>query len=277
MKLTNLIQVKGYEAGRNGNMLVALDEKLIQDMSYKTEKKVYDIKMLVTTANVKNLEDQEYLRRFTDGTVDVSRVIVVGKKFLHLFNKTQLILLAERNHREDVIETAACDEEVISYGHVQTISQYGSFRSQMAFNKERKIMEFDERKAGNGLKKQNRKELRKAKKAAKKGEPLTPEMDKEKAQEYMSSVKDVAKDFIDADTSMTDEEKAEVKEVINNIQGGVPVTESAVEAAEEAPKKGGIFQAGGKQSKKATGNKKDPVAEAQAVADAAAALNPATT
>lgn len=275
MKLTNLIQVKGYEAGRNGNLLVALDEKLIQDMSYKTEKKVYDIKMLVTTANVKNQEDQEYLRRFTDGTVDVSRVIVVGKKFLHLFNKTQLILLAERNHREDVVETASCDEEVVSYGHVQTISQFGSFRSQMAFNKERKIMEFDERKAGNGLKKQNRKELRKAKKAAKKGEPLTPEMDKEKAQEYMDSVKDVAKDFIDADTTMTAEEKEEVKEVINNIQGGVPVTESAVEAAEEAAKKTGLFQAGGKQKK--TANKKDPVAEAQEVANAAAALNPQTT
>lgn len=273
MKITNLIQVKNYEAGRNANLLVALDDQLIQELSYKTDKKTYDIRMLITTANVTNPEDQNYLRRFTDGTVDCSRVIVVGKKFLHLFNKTQLILLAERNHREDVIDSASCDEEVVSYGHVQTISQFGSFRSQMAFNKERRIMEFDERRAGNGLKKQNKKELKKAKKAAKKGESLKPEMSQEKATEYMENVKKVAADFIDADTDLSEEEKAAAKSLIDKAY------DETAQVSEADDQKVVSFQESDKdkQKKHEKKDKKDPVAEAKEVADAAAALNPATT
>lgn len=253
MKINNLIQIKGYEAGKNGNLLVALDEELVQKQNYATDKKTYNIRMLVTTANVTTEEGQRYLRKFTDGTVDCSRIIIVNKKFLHLFNKTQLILLAERNHREDVIENASCDEEVVSYGHVQTISQYGKMRSTMAFNKERKIMEHDEKKAGGALKSYNKRELKKIEKAAKKGTPPAEQcFDDQEIEEFEEGVKDIAKRVLQ-DEVQTPEDQ----ELLN-------------EAVEEVTK---TVAKDVKQDKKAAKQEKKE-ATAQDVAKAAAQLNP---
>lgn len=165
MKLNNLIQVKGYEAGKNGNMLVSLDDKLVQDRNWNNGKKEFDIKMLLTTAYVDDPEDQAQLAKYTDGTSPVDRVIVVSKKFCRLFNKTQLILLHERNAREDVVDDVACYEEVESYGRVETYRQFGKFRSKMAFDKERKIMEKDEIKAGKAMHKFQKKQEKQVKKA----------------------------------------------------------------------------------------------------------------
>ena len=172
MKLNNLINVKGYEAGRNGNMLVSLDDKLVQEKNWNNGKKDFDIKMLLCTAYVDDPEARAELEKYTDGTAPVDRIIVVSKKFCRLFNKTQLILLHERNAREDVADDVSCFEEIESYGRVETIRQFGKFRSKMAFDKERKIMEASEMKAGKAMNKLQKKQEKEVKKAMNSGKNL---------------------------------------------------------------------------------------------------------
>lgn len=146
MKITNLLSVKGYEAGRGGNLLVAIDEDLVAK-AYRVNDKTMHIRPLICTAYIKNPADQERLRKHTDGNTAVDRVIVVSKKFQGLFNKTQLILLERQNAIEDVTDPD-CDAEVQAYAEVAAMAKFGVFRSRMAFNKARKMLEKDETKVG---------------------------------------------------------------------------------------------------------------------------------
>jgi len=148
MKLTNLVTIKGYAAGKNGNMLVSLDDKLVQERAYSTAKKDYNIRMLICTAYVEDPESQAELAKHADQYTPTDRVIVISKKFMHLLPKTRLILLMNENAQASIEDEVSSNYEAVSYGHVETIANFGRLRSSLAFNKARKIMERDERKAG---------------------------------------------------------------------------------------------------------------------------------
>ena len=144
MQLTNLIRIKGYAAGQNGNMLVSLDDKLVQDMKWPTKRQPKQVKMMITTAYVDDPATREFLRQYTDGNSPTDRIIVVNHDFTLLFNKTKLILLNNENAKRDVEYTVSCDSEAESYGHITTMAQYGRIRSKMAFDKARRKRELSE-------------------------------------------------------------------------------------------------------------------------------------
>ena len=180
MKITNLLVVKNYEAGRDGNLLVAIDEELVAK-AYRVNDKTMNIRPLICTAYVKNPEDQKRLKKHTDGETPVDRVIVVSKKFQSLFNKTQLILLEKQNAIEDVTDPDS-DVEVQVYAEVAAIAKFGVFRSKMAFHKAQSILEKDEVKVGKKLhanekkrEKETKKNFRKAAKKQKLGDILEPD------------------------------------------------------------------------------------------------------
>lgn len=180
MKITNLLAVKNYEAGRDGNLLVAIDEELVAK-AYRVNDKTMNICPLICTAYVKNPDDQKRLRKHTDGKTPVDRVIVVSKKFQSLFNKTQLILLEKQNAIEDVTDPDS-DVEVQVYAEVAAMAKFGVFRSKMAFHKAQSILEKDEVKVGKKLysnekkrEKETKKNFRKAAKKQKLGDILEPD------------------------------------------------------------------------------------------------------
>lgn len=180
MKITNLLAVKNYEAGRDGNLLVAIDEELVAK-AYRVNDKTMNIRPLICTAYVKNPEDQKRLKKHTDGETPVDRVIVVSKKFQSLFNKTQLILLEKQNAIEDVTDPDS-DVEVQVYAEVAAMAKFGVFRSKMAFHKAQSILEKDEVKVGKKLhatekkrEKETKKNFRKAAKKQKLGDILEPD------------------------------------------------------------------------------------------------------
>ena len=161
MKLTNLIEVKGYAAGRNGNLLVSLDDDLVQEHAYRTNKKEYKIRMMICTAYIDDPNTRQLLAdKYTDGSVQTDRIIVVSKKFMKLFPKTKLILLFNQNAREEILGSASCDKEVDSFGHVETMAKFGIIRSRLAFDKARKYQEKFERKAASPYGRFVRKEMK---------------------------------------------------------------------------------------------------------------------
>lgn len=191
MNITNLVQIKNYEAGKNGNLLVALDDNLVQTQHWSNNKKVFDIRMLLCTAYVDSLEAQDKLREYTDGSVPVNRIIVVSRKFMRLFNKTQLILLYERNVREDVLGKCGCYEEIDSYGKMETVRKYGKFRSKMAFDKERKLSEKDIYRTGKAMKRYDKKVEKEVQKGTKDAANIVKNMSKEDIQDIEEDIMDM--------------------------------------------------------------------------------------
>ena len=164
MKLTNLVSIKGYSAGLGGNLLVSLDDKLVQDRAYATAKKDYSVRMLICTARVEDPAAQEELRKHVDAFTPVDRVIVVSKKFMRLLPKTRLILLMNENSQAMIEDEVSSNYEAESFGHVETMANFGVIRSSIAFSKARKLREKDERRAGSACKRFYRKTSRQLKK-----------------------------------------------------------------------------------------------------------------
>lgn len=165
MKITTLLTVKNYEAGRDGNLLIAIDDEMIAK-AYNINGKVLNVKPLICTAYIRDKNAQEKLKKHTNNT-PFDRVIVVNKKFQSLFNKTQLILLERQNALEDVVDPDT-DVEVRVYADVAAMAKYGALRSKIAFHKAGHIMEKAECKIGRKLHAVEKKSDRNTKKNLKK-------------------------------------------------------------------------------------------------------------
>ena len=163
MKITNLIEIKNYAAGQNGNLLVSLDDNLVQEQSFAElgAGKESQVKMLICVAYVDDEAAQEILARYVDDPeiTPVDRVIVVSKRFLRLCNKKKLILLERQNRLEDDIEvTSNMDKQ--SYANIMTIGEYGRFFSRLAFRTEDRVRERSESRIGGRVHRAMRKGMR---------------------------------------------------------------------------------------------------------------------
>jgi hypothetical protein len=169
MKITNLVSIKKYRAGHDGNLLVSLDENLETKLGLHVGDKSEGVHMLICTAYVSDKNEQEILKKHCDDATPYDRVIVVNSKFLKLFNKTQLILLERQNAKEDFESDPSCDMDPIIHAEIATFTKYGTWRSTMAFDKERKMREKDEVAIGKARHKENKASARKCKRAMRNG------------------------------------------------------------------------------------------------------------
>ena len=161
MKITNLVTIKGYEAGKGGNLLVSLDDQLCQDIAHG--KKGRHVNMMICTAFLK--EESPVLMKHVDVDTRADRVIVVSKKFMRLGNKKQLALLLRENIAN---QTESTNSEVCrSEGNIAAYEAYGKIVAGMAISKADKVIRRSEKKCATGLHHQYKKDARLAKKAAK--------------------------------------------------------------------------------------------------------------
>jgi hypothetical protein len=172
MKITNIVTIKNYDAGRNGNLLVSLDENLENNLGYHVKDQAKTVKMLICTAVVSDPNEQAILKKHCDDSTPCDRVIVVSSQFLKLFNKTQLILIERQNAKED-FPMENCDMDTQIHAEIETMTRFGTWRSMMAFDKERKIREKDEKEIGKARHSEYKSNTRKNARAMKKGGKLS--------------------------------------------------------------------------------------------------------
>lgn len=153
MKITNLISIKNYEAGKNGNLLVSLDEEL-SATSFYIDGKNFGVRALLLTAYVSDWQSQETLKKHVDGNTSYDRVIVVNKRFLRLGNRTQRILLERQNAKENYGSHVSNDLESQAYADIACIEKFGAFHSLRAMKKAGKIVEDSVKKVGKAKRKE---------------------------------------------------------------------------------------------------------------------------
>ena len=168
MKLTNMISIKGYNAGKEGNMLISLDTQLrVGDCSFISPKgQEKHVECMICTATVDLPEDQNILEELVDDDTPCNKVIVVNKQFLKLSNKKQLALLEIQNAMLEV-ETPQTNVSRRSYGEIAAIEKYGKIAVRTAIKKERKEAHRSIFKAATGLHRQYKKDVKQEKKLQK--------------------------------------------------------------------------------------------------------------
>lgn len=154
MKLEKIAQIKNYAAGRNGNLIVFLVPDLKLETTYMSPngKKERTIKPYIATAEIP-LQLQDKISKMVDDATYSDKVIVVNSAFMHLFNKTQLALLARQNGKENFVGSLTehptdIDRQVA--GNVAAIKTVGQIRARMAMGKADKRVMKDSAKAARG-------------------------------------------------------------------------------------------------------------------------------
>ena len=191
MKLTNIVSIKGYDAGKNGNMLVGLDENLVLDTTYTNPKgtRQREIKPYICTAEI-SAESAKMLRSKygVDANTYCDRIIVVNKGFMRLFNKTQLALLARQNGKENYEHAGANETDVDRQvaGDVRCLQVAGKLVGNHAMKKADKRIHKQANKAARGYHR-----------AYKKGVDLTQHMCPEDLENMIEDMFDDINDVID--------------------------------------------------------------------------------
>ena len=154
MVLNNFVVIKGYEAGKGGNMLVSLDENLLildnAIIDYKGRQK--SVTTLICTAIIKDEKVIDSIAEMVDQDTPANRVIVVSKKFTKLPKKRQLALLEIQNSAialESKFDTSNMSRR--AYGEICAIERYGKLAVRCAVKKERKVLDKSIAKASKGL------------------------------------------------------------------------------------------------------------------------------
>lgn len=148
LKIDTLANVKGYPAGKNGNLLTFVVDKLqpVVVISPKGDEK--PVAVMCCTATVKDSEVREYLGKMCDTITPSDKIILVSKAFMRLWNKTQLALLtienckANKEYRNyasaydaDTGEVFSFDQNGTIIGEVLAIERYGKIRAIHAINR----------------------------------------------------------------------------------------------------------------------------------------------
>ena len=164
MKLNNLVQIANYEAGKNGNLLVSLDDELCIKLNANVEKS--PIKLMIAGAKVTNDEAIKHFEEMVDNDTPCNMVIVVNSKFMKLSNKKQLALLQYQNLKlQERNVSHECDEYAEVAAAVLTRKYHG--RAANVIHKAMTYKERGEKKAAKALIKQDKADEKQAKKVAK--------------------------------------------------------------------------------------------------------------
>lgn len=171
INLTNLVNIEGYAAGENGNLLVSLSDDLYikKTVEGKKKDKDYYINFLITTAAVSG-SDADKLAEHCDEFTSPEYVILVSKKFMKLSKKRQLVLLIIENSKAGRFENDMLDEAETD-GRIEAIEEYGYFAYRGATRKAARLPERGIKKVGkrtHRLYKKDQKIMKEAEKAAEK-------------------------------------------------------------------------------------------------------------
>lgn len=164
MKLTNLVEIKNYPAGKGGNMLVALDEELCVNREYSYKGKTRKVQAMICTAYCANSDATSELQKHVDSVSPYTAIIVVNAKFMKISNKKQLALLERENAMLSVADPESSIEAGV-IGDMAAIEKYGR-QANRALNKAHRFMRRSEKKAAKGLHKAYKKATKVAKNVA---------------------------------------------------------------------------------------------------------------
>lgn len=90
IELNSLINVDGYTDGKNGYLLVSVNDYVfvahLKKQQYPFEISKTAVKPMMAIAQIENQRAQAMLRKYTDSKTPVDKIIVVNSKFLHWRN-----------------------------------------------------------------------------------------------------------------------------------------------------------------------------------------------
>lgn len=169
VNIQNLTNVDGYEAGRNGNLLVARDDNLQQSTIWQTAKGEMHVQMDICAVCVTDPATQDWLDQFVDDFTSVDYVIVVNERFLRKMSqhnkKICLYYLNRKVARNmEIVERGEpifIEEEVASNARIDTYAKYKKFWAKRALKKMRKTQTKSENKIARKVRKEYRKNNRK--------------------------------------------------------------------------------------------------------------------
>ena len=166
MKIDNLVTIKGYTAGKNGCLLVSLDENFslhhvntFGGILGNTPKE-YDIRGDASICMVPDGKALEWAESKTDDDTPANFIIVVSPRFMKLSNKSQLILLERENvaarkyydafikSSDDKYTDGLSLKGCVIAGDLAAMEKYGAMRASWTIRKEQHRINSDEMRAG---------------------------------------------------------------------------------------------------------------------------------
>lgn len=161
MNISNLVTIKNYPAGKNGNLLVSLDENLKVSETFPSKKGNREVSVMIATAIVRDDAVINELAMKADQFTPTNRVIVVNKKFMRLPNKMKLALLVDQNAKLDLdsqeIESNV-DRQV--HGEMAAMEGVGILATKFALDTARKTRERSEMWASRGRHREYKKSVK---------------------------------------------------------------------------------------------------------------------
>lgn len=152
LSVSKLANIKNYEAGKNGNLLVILTDKLIPVSVVNPHGVEKDVQVLICTATISEKSALDLLESHVDESTPCNKVIAVSKKFLSLSNKKQLVLLELENQKVR-FEKEKPDSNIATtiQAEINTIEKFGKVAERFAVRTSRRFREKSQRKAATGL------------------------------------------------------------------------------------------------------------------------------
>lgn len=161
MNISNLVTIKNYDAGKNGNLLVSLDEDLKVSEKFSSKKGDREVKVMIATAFVRDKNVLSELAMQTDQFTPSNRVIVVNKKFMRLPNKMKLALLADQNAKLDLdMDDVESNVDRQVHGEMEAMKRVGIIPTKLALDQARKTRERSEMWASRGRHREYKKSMK---------------------------------------------------------------------------------------------------------------------
>lgn len=161
MNISNLVTIKNYDAGKNGNLLVSLDEDLKVSEKFSSKKGDREVKVMIATAFVRDKNVLAELAMQTDQFTPSNRVIVVNKKFMRLPNKMKLALLADQNAKLDLdMDDVESNIDRQVHGEMEAMKRVGIIPTKLALDQARKTRERSEMWASRGRHREYKKSMK---------------------------------------------------------------------------------------------------------------------
>lgn len=185
VKINNLVSIKGYDAGKNMNRLVSLQDDSTFD-AYPVKCRIPFIKKqiniyesLLITAVELDVDSASKIADRVDLVTPYNEILIISKKFTKLPKKEQLALLNKYNAFLNVhgaLSFVASENQSIRHAQVraeiETVTKYGARVCKSAFRKDEKVKERVVMRVGKAY----RKDYKNSKKAVNETESDQPEV-----------------------------------------------------------------------------------------------------
>ena len=143
LNVEKMVTIKNYEAGKNGNMLVVLVDKLVPITVQGPKGDDRDVEVLLCTATISDQAVIDALETKVDSGTSCNKIIVVSQKFMKLNNKKQLILLEIENQKVQFMSSNEDDNNsaAVIWAEVNAIEKFGKIAERFAVAKARNLLQ----------------------------------------------------------------------------------------------------------------------------------------